>query len=116
MAKNYQQQGLTVEIINTSAKDSILSGSLVMVGALACIAATNIAPGEIGDGFAEGVYLLPKKAGVALTAGQAVTAEKGIVADKGGAAVGVTWAAAEAGDEMVAVKLNIFPAVASAGG
>ncbi|HCT9040544.1 TPA: DUF2190 family protein [Providencia rettgeri] len=116
MAKNYQQQGLTVEVINTSAKDVILSGSLVMVGSLACVAATNIAPGETGDGFTEGVYLLPKKAGVALTAGQAVTGDKGIIADKGGVPVGITWEAAEASAEMVPVKLNIFPATAAAGG
>ncbi|MBP6121089.1 capsid cement protein [Providencia sp.] len=116
MAKNYQQQGLTVEIINTSTKDAILSGALVMVGVLACVAATNIAPGEAGDGFADGVFLLPKKAGLALTAGQAVTADKGIVADKGGTAVGVTWAAADASAEFVPVKLNIFPATAAAGG
>ncbi|MEI9698899.1 capsid cement protein [Moellerella wisconsensis] len=116
MAKNYQQQGLTVEIINTGTA-VILSGALVMVGALACIAATNIEVGETGDGFADGVFLLPKKAGLALTAGQAVTADKGIVADKGGVAVGVTWEAAEASAEFVLVKINIFPtATAAVGG
>lgn len=115
MAKNYQQQGLTVEVINTGTT-AILSGDLVMVGALACVAATNIEPGETGDGFAEGVFLLKKKAGVALTAGQAVTGDKGIVADKGGVPVGITWGAAEAGAELVPVKLNIFPAAAAAGG
>lgn len=47
MAKNYQQQGLTVEVINTGTT-AILSGDLVMVGALACVAATNIEPGETG--------------------------------------------------------------------
>ncbi|EJD6047131.1 DUF2190 family protein [Providencia rettgeri] len=115
MAKNYQQQGLTVEIKNTGAT-AILSGDLVMVGTLACIAATNIESGETGDGFAEGVFLLKKKAGVALTAGQAVTGDKGVVADKGGVPVGITWEAAEAGAELVPVKLNIFPAAAAAGG
>ncbi|QXB92531.1 MULTISPECIES: DUF2190 family protein [Providencia] len=115
MAKNYQQQGLTVEIINTGTT-AILSGDLVMVGALACIAATNIEPGETGDGFAEGVFLLKKKAGIALTAGQAVTGDKGIVADKGGVPVGITWGAAEAGAELVPVKLNLFPAAVAAGG
>lgn len=115
MANNYQQQGLTVEIKNTGAT-AIISGDLVMVGALACIAATNIEPGETGDGFAEGVFLLKKKAGVALTAGQAVTGDKGVVADKGGVPVGITWEAAEAGAELVPVKLNIFPAIAAVGG
>lgn len=115
MAKNYQQQGLMVEIKNTSAT-AILSGELVMVGTLACIAATDIAAGETGDGFAEGVFLLKKKAGVALTAGQAVTADKGIVADKGGVPVGVTWEGAEANAELVPVKINIFPATTAAGG
>lgn len=115
MAKNYQQQGLTVEIINAGTT-TILSGDLVMVGALACVAATNIEPGETGDGFAEGVFLLKKKAGVALTAGQAVTGDKGGVADKGGVPVGITWEAAEAGAELVPVKLNVFPATAAAGG
>lgn len=115
MAKNYQQQGLTVEITNTT-KDPIKSGALVMVGALACVAATDIATSETGDGFADGVFLLPKKTGIALTAGQAVTAEKGIVADKGGVAVGVTWEAAEASAEFVPVKINIFPTVAAAAG
>lgn len=115
MAKNYQQQGLTVEIKNTG-KTAILSGDLVMVGALACVAATNIDAGGTGDGFAEGVFLLKKKTGVALTAGQAVTADKGIVADKGGVPVGVTWEAAEASAELVPVKLNVFPATAAAAG
>ncbi|MEI9716162.1 DUF2190 family protein [Moellerella wisconsensis] len=115
MAKNYQQQGLTVEIINTT-KDVIKSGALVMVGVLACVAVTDIAAGEMGDGFADGVFLLPKKAGVALTAGQAVTGDKGVVADKGGVAVGVTWAAADVNAEWVPVKLNVFPAVPVVGG
>lgn len=115
MAKNYQQDGNTVEIIN-STKDPILSGSLVIIGSLACVAAKDIAAGEKGDGFTTGVFLLPKKTGVALTAGQAVTGDKGIVADKGGVPVGITWEAAEASAEVVPVKLNIFTATAAAGG
>lgn len=59
MAKNYQQQGMTIAIVNSGTKP-VTSGSLVQVGSLAAVAITDIAAGATGDGFAEGVFRLPK--------------------------------------------------------
>lgn len=69
MAKNYVQQGGTIAIANNT-KEIIKSGQLVHVGAVACVAITDIQPNETGDGFAEGVFLLNKKTGIALKAGE----------------------------------------------
>lgn len=69
MAKNYQQQGMTIAIVNSGTK-SVTSGSLVQVGSLAAVAITDIAAGATGDGFAEGVFRLPKKTGWCLKRGR----------------------------------------------
>ncbi|CAM3939606.1 capsid cement protein [Xenorhabdus thuongxuanensis] len=114
MAKNYLQQGSTIAITNTT-KDPILSGQVVLVGALAAVAITDIAPNETGDGFAAGVFLLNKKAGMALKAGQPAAVKDTIVSETG-ATIGVVWADAETTDETVAVKLNVhIPTVTAQG-
>ncbi|NGE24215.1 recombinase RecA, partial [Klebsiella pneumoniae] len=40
MAKNYQQQGMTIAIVNSGTKP-VTSGSLVQVGSLAAVAITD---------------------------------------------------------------------------
>ncbi|EGO4385290.1 DUF2190 family protein, partial [Escherichia coli] len=57
MAKNFVEDGKTVEIV---AGANISSGELVQVGDIFAVALTDIAKGEIGDGMTEGVFMLPK--------------------------------------------------------
>ncbi|SQD05293.1 hypothetical membrane protein from phage origin [Escherichia coli] len=40
---------------------TILSGAAVVVGSMVAVAITDIPAGDAGDGFAEGVFLLPKQ-------------------------------------------------------
>lgn len=108
MAKNYQQQGMTIEIVN-GGKEPVTSGSLVQVGSLAAVAITDISAGATGDGFAEGVFRLPKKNGLVLKAGAAASVKDGQLVDTGGVVVGVAWGDAAAGDADAAVKINVFP-------
>lgn len=112
MAKNYVQQGGTITIVN-STKEVIKSGQLVHVGVIACVAITDIQPNGTGEGFAEGVFLLNKKAGVALKAGTVASVKDNVVVDAGGTPAGVVWDEADASSESVTVKLNVF--VPSAG-
>ncbi|ELA8728938.1 TPA: DUF2190 family protein [Morganella morganii] len=108
MAKNYQQQGMTIAIVNSGTKP-VTSGSLVQVGSLAAVAITDIAAGATGDGFAEGVFRLPKKNGLVLKAGAAASVKDGQLVDTGGVVIGVAWEDAAAGDADAAVKINVFP-------
>ena len=107
MAKNYVQQGGTIALVN-STKEIIKSGQLVHVGAIACVAITDIQPSEKGDGFSEGVFLLNKKAGIALKAGATASVKDNVVVDTGGTPAGVVWDDADASSENVTVKLNVF--------
>ncbi|MBI6513165.1 Uncharacterized conserved protein [Proteus vulgaris] len=112
MAKNYVQQGGTIALVN-STKEIIKSGQLVHVGAIACVAITDIQPSEKGDGFVEGVFLLNKKSGIALKAGATASVKDNVVVDTGGTPAGIVWDDADASSENVTVKLNVF--VPSAG-
>ncbi|OAT46099.1 phage protein [Proteus hauseri ATCC 700826] len=107
MAKNYVQQGGTIALVN-STKEIIKSGQLVHVGAIAGVAITDIQPSEKGDGFSEGVFLLNKKAGIALKAGATALVKDNVVVDTGGTPAGVVWDDADASSENVTVKLNVF--------
>ncbi len=60
MAKNFVQDGTTIELVNAG-DQTILSGAAVVVGSMVAVAITDIPAGEAGDGFAEGVFLLPKQ-------------------------------------------------------
>lgn len=110
MAKNFQQQGMTIAIVNSGTKP-VTSGSLVQVGSLAAVAITDIAAGATGDGFAEGVFRLPKN-GLVLKAGAAASVKDGQLVDTGGVVIGVAWEGAAAGDADAAVKINVFPPAA----
>lgn len=59
MKAMYQQEGKSLDYIN-STEDMIEAGTLVIIGAIAGVAATNIAPGEIGSVVTTGVYVMPK--------------------------------------------------------
>lgn len=107
MAKNYIQEGKTIAITATAA---IGSGELVQIGDMFAVAITDIADGGVGDGFAEGVFSVPKLSTDNMTAGKSVYFKGGKVQlDATGnlPKVGTVWQAAGASTEQVAVKLNV---------
>ncbi|HCR3450222.1 TPA: DUF2190 family protein [Citrobacter werkmanii] len=106
MAKNYVQAGTTLAITATAA---VKSGDLVQAGDVFVVAVTDIAAGATGDGIAHGVFLVPKLATDVMAAGKKVYLKDGKVqldATGGLPLVGVTWAPAVKGDEIVPVRLN----------
>lgn len=107
MAKNFVQPGNTIAIANAGGA-AILSGSPVLVGKLLAVAITDIEAGQVGDGFAEGVFLLPKLSTDAITIGAQVHIKDGEVQLDATDAdlAGVAWEDAGAGSPTVAVKIN----------
>lgn len=107
MAKNFVQDGTTIELVNAG-DQTILSGAAVVVGSMVAVAITDIPAGETGDGFAEGVFLLPKQSADDIQVGVAVYLKDGTVqpvAD-GAVAAGMAWEHAPSGTTTVAVKIN----------
>ncbi|EJB8046675.1 DUF2190 family protein [Escherichia coli] len=107
MAKNFVQDGTTIELVNTG-DQSILSGAAVLVGSMVAVAITDIPAGETGDGFAEGVFLLPKQSVDDIPQGTVVYLKDGLVqsAADGAVAAGMAWEHATAGSDTVAVRIN----------
>ncbi|EBD2436896.1 DUF2190 family protein [Salmonella enterica] len=106
MAKNYVEDGKTIEIVATT---SLKSGDLVQVGDMFAVAVTDIAAGSAGTGIAEGVFSVPKLATEDIASGKKVYLKDGAVqtdATGGLPFVGVAWASTANGDESVPVKLN----------
>lgn len=106
MAKNYVQAGTTLAITATAA---VKSGDLVQAGDVFVVAVTDIAAGATGDGIAQGVFLVPKLSTDAIDVGKKVYLKDGRVqldATGGLPLVGVAWAPAAKGDEVVPVRLN----------
>ncbi|EMQ5310765.1 DUF2190 family protein [Escherichia coli] len=92
MAKNFVQDGTTIELVNAG-DQTILSGAAVVVGSMVAVAITDIPAGDAGDGFAEGVFLLPKQSADDI--------------QSGAVAAGVAWENAPANSATVAVKINV---------
>lgn len=90
MAKNFVQDGTTIELVNAG-DQTILSGAAVVVGSMVAVAITDIPAGEAGDGFAEGVFLLPKQSADDIQSGAVVYLKDGVVqlAADGAVAAGV---------------------------
>lgn len=107
MAKNYVQDGKTIPLVNAGS-DDILSGEPVAVGKLIAVAITDIPSGQTGDGFAEGVFLLPKLPADAVTAGEVVYLKDGKIQIEATDAVeaGIAWEDAEANVTVIEVKIN----------
>ncbi|WHP32833.1 DUF2190 family protein [Trabulsiella odontotermitis] len=107
MSKNYVQDGKTIPLANTGT-DAILSGTPVAIGTVVAVAITDIAPGQTGDGFAEGVFVLPKLPADAISAGVKVYLKAGVIqlAATDAVAAGVAWEGAAAGVSVVDVKIN----------
>lgn len=106
MAKNFMQDGNTIAITATSA--DIASGDPVVVGDLVAVAITDIPKGRIGDGFASGVFQLPKLPVDVIPAGKKVFIKGGVVqlADVDAVAAGHAWEAAAKDATVVSVKIN----------
>lgn len=107
MAKlaTYWQRGEAIDYENATGA-TIPAGSCVLVGSVLGIAGCDIANGEVGPLNVEGIYEIPKKAAVALTAGQKVTYTDvdGIDAATD-TAIGYAVEAAGASDATALVKL-----------
>ncbi|AWN68961.1 capsid cement protein [Escherichia coli] len=108
MAKNFVQDGTTIELVNAG-DQTILIGAAVVVGSMVAVAITDIPAGEAGDGFAEGVFLLPKQSADDIQSGAVVYLKDGVVqlAADGAVAAGVAWENAPANSATVAVKINV---------
>ncbi|MDF3830239.1 DUF2190 family protein [Pseudocitrobacter sp. 2023EL-00150] len=115
MAKNYVQDGRTIPVTNAGATE-ILSGDAVVLGALVAIAITDIPAGFTGDGFTEGVFLLPKLPADDITAGAAVYLKDGQIQLEATDAVaaGIAWENASASTTVVEVKINVVAQSAAA--
>ena len=123
--KNFVQNGMTIPLANMGS-NVILSGQLVVLGSLAAVAITDINPGETGDGFTEGVFLLPKAEGDEIPVGSKVVFSDGVIqlqpeapvddgdgdgeasaqADDVVVVIGTAWETAESGDTVIEVKIN----------
>ena len=107
MAKNYAQDGKTIPLVNSGATD-VHSGDPVVVGKLIAVAITDIPAGDTGDGFTEGVFLLPKVSPDAVTAGAQVYLKDGkiTIEEADAVAAGIAWEDAGANTTVVEVKIN----------
>lgn len=106
--KNFVQRGKVLDFVNGTGA-AILSGALVIAGALFGIAVTDIAVGETGAVNLEGVYELPKAAG-AITQGAKVywdaTAGNVVTTASGNTLIGYAFEAAASGATVVRVLLS----------
>ncbi len=58
MAKNFVQDGTTIELVNAG-DQTILSGAAVVVGSMVAVAITDIPAGEAGDGLPKACSCCP---------------------------------------------------------
>ncbi len=107
--KNLVQRG--ENIIITASGSDINAGDLVIVGALACVAANDIADGYTGPAATQGVYELPKDNTVAISQGQKVywsAANSNVTnVDTGNTLIGVAFEAAAQAATTVNVLINV---------
>lgn len=59
MKAEYTQEGKNIYYKNPT-EETIMAGTLVVLGTICCIAATNIEPGKLGTLATTGVWLMPK--------------------------------------------------------
>lgn len=103
----YWQRGESIDYLNAG-DDDIPAASVVVLGGKIGIAGTDIPAGELGSLHMEGVYRIPKKASITLSAGDDVkyTSADGIdKAESGDTVVGYAVEASAASDTTALVKL-----------
>ena len=120
--KNYIQAGNTITATN-GGETTIDSGTAVLVGTIVGVALNDIAPGGSGPVATEGVFSLPKVAGVAVTQGAALTwdvSEAALTADTPAegdvVGVAVAWSAAGALDTTCLAKIGAVGTIEPAAG
>jgi predicted RecA/RadA family phage recombinase len=106
---NFVKPGRTVTY--TAPVGGVVSGAPVLIGSLVVVAAATVAAGLPFEGTAEGIFTLPKIAGVAWTEGAILyhdtTANNiGTVVSATTRRVGVAAAAAAIADTVGQVRLN----------
>ena len=116
MAKNYVEDGHTIDWTNSTDKD-VVSGDLVVQGVLCGVAAGNIPVGGNGVLLTSGVFSLPKAAQEVSLGAAIFVSSDGVLTPEsstengdagtatGNMRVGTAWAAAAAADATVAVRL-----------
>ena len=108
MSTNYVQEG---KILNHTASGAdIKSGDLIVMGAIAGIAKTDIADGKTGAVHIEGVYSVPKASG-AVTQGAKLywnNANSNLTTTaSGNVIVGIAAEPSASGDANVKILLNV---------
>lgn len=106
MAKNYKREGETIDF--TASADTA-AGTLVIVGAVACVSLRDVKNGEKGVGHCEGVWELP--ALTAATGAQGVdayvtSAGKVTSVSTSNTRIGKFWEPLVNGETVAIVKLN----------
>ena len=110
MAKNYQQDGNTLDFQNSGATD-IHSGDAVLSGLLVGVAHDDIPAGLWGVLHTTGVFVLPKAAEEVTVGQKLYFADGKLTAEAGESATpnplaGTAWAAAAADVDAVPVRLG----------
>lgn len=104
----YWQRGETIDYKNET-EDPIEAGTLVSLGYIVGVAASDIPAGEIGALHIEGVFSIPKDAGTSLTIGDRVCMKEGKIqkhAD-GDSPVGIVVSKPAESATSVLVMINI---------
>jgi predicted RecA/RadA family phage recombinase len=101
--KNFVQKGDSFKFVAGSA---IASGDIVKSGKLVGVALDDVASGDEGIAYIEGVYEVAKKAGVAFSQGDVVYEESSEASDVVGDKMGHAFEDADAGDATMKVKLE----------
>lgn len=110
MSKNYVQPGNVLNHVNETT-GALLSGALVMIGALAAVLVGNAAIGQTVGAVISGVFALPLKAATPMAVGAVAylktsTGEIEDTAGTGKVAIGTVVTAAASNDPTVDVLLN----------
>lgn len=116
MANNAVQPGKVLDYVNTTGAP-VRSGEVVVAGALLGVALVDIAPGATGSVSIDGVFAVPKVAGVAIAQGVPVVFKTSAMAFTVGApgegdvsgAAAVAFNAAEAPATTLHVKFTGVP-------
>lgn len=106
--KNKVQTGNVMDWLNSTG-NTVMSGSLVIFGAMVGVAVADILDGEVGALDVEGVFELPKTAALVMTQGARAfinTTSKLLTSTTSDVPVGVVFKSAAGSDSTAQVKLN----------
>ncbi len=104
MAKNYIQDGRTIDFI---AESDVSSGGMVVIEELLAISLNDVKTGEAGVAVTEGVWELPKGSAVTFDKGVSVYLKSGTIStDNTGLYAGKAWREAMNGETTAIVKLD----------